>query len=549
MQEVILIFIILSHPIINEVMSNPRGRESSSGDKNEFVEIYNPDSVSINLTRLMLSDGDEIDTVVPFVDSSILNLYPGVVISCDSIPPQGYGIVIDREYLDSSDVPQPYSFPEGAVLFTTQDNDIGNGLSNNDPIYLINFDWDTLDIYGTPSNPMDSLPINPPDGVSVERINPYLPDQDDNWGLSTDSTGSTPGRRNSLTIWFDLGITEISHSHASIGETMLIEVGLMNYGLNDVDSFEIGILSNCFDTTLLVHWHLVWHDSATINLTTPVITEQFLTLRIFVYLNGDENPANDTLTVLIPINIPPIVINEVMYKDTVEWVEIYNNTESEIDLKNFRIKDASTHTSSSLPIFYLQPHGFLVLTGDSALLKERFPGVSNFLEIENFPTLNNNYDDVILIDAGGNSVDSLHYSSSWGGGEGVSLERISSVIATNLRDNWGSSRACAGATPGKPNSLSHFEVQSKMMQLSSKILILGQGNFVIKLNVKPSDKIILYVFDLKGRLVRKLIDGESGKFIASWDGKNKWGENVQKGLYILYCATETKKEKAVIMVK
>ncbi len=544
-----MIFLLVSHPVINEVMANPRGRESTSGDKNEFIEIYNPDSISVNLTQFMISDGDEIDSIVPFSDSSILNLYPGVLINQNSIPPRCYGIIIDREYLDSSDVSQPYNFPDGLIIFTTGDNDIGNGLSNNDPLYLISFGWDTVDTYGTPSNPIDSVPISPPDGISVERINPLEMDREDNWGLSLDSTGSSPGRQNSLTHWLDLGIINLGHTDGSVGEPMGLSIKLKNFGINSVDSFRIGMISNIFDTTLLVIRRLEWRDTATVDFTTPEITEQFLTLKVFVCLNGDEDPSNDTTVALIPINLPPVVINEVMYKDTVEWVEIYNNTETEINLQGFKLKDASTHSSGLFPDVYLNSHGYMVITGDSSLLKTRFPDVENFIQVENFPTLNNNYDDVIIFDANGDVVDSLHYSSSWGGGEGISLERISPMIATNLRENWGGSRASSGATPGKLNSLSQFKVQSKMMQLSSKVFSPDRGNFVIKLNVKPSDRVILYIFDLRGRLVRRLIDGESGVYIASWDGKNRWGGTVQKGLYILYCATESRKEKAVIMVK
>ncbi len=549
MQGVLLIFLLFSHPVINEVMANPRGHESSSGDKNEFVEIYNPDSTPVDLTRFMISDGDEIDSIVPFADSSILDLYPGVFINQNNIPPRCYGIIIDREYLDSSDVSQPYNFPDGSVIFTTGDNDIGNGLSNNDPLYLISFRWDTVDAYGTPSDPTDSVPVNPPDGVSVERINPFETDREDNWGLSVNSTGSTPGTQNSLTRWCDLGIINLSHTNGGVGEPIRLSIKVKNFGINPVDSFRIGVISNCFDTTLSVEHSLEWRDTATVDFTTPEITEQFLTLKVFVDLNGDENPFNDTTLVLIPINLPPLVINEVMYKDTVEWVEIYNNTETGINLRGFKLKDSSTRSSGLFPDVYLNSHGYLVITGDSSLLRGRFPDVGNYIQVENFPILNNNYDDVILFDAGGDVIDSLRYSSSWGGEEGVSLERISPMVATNLRENWGSSRATSGGTPGEPNSLSQFKVQSKILQLSSKIFTPDRGNFVIKINVKPSDKVILYIFDLRGRLVRKLIDGESGVYIVSWDGKNRWGVKVQKGLYILYCATESRKEKAVIMVK
>ena len=548
MQEVLVLLLLFSHPIINEVMANPRGPEATSGDKNEFVEIYNPDSVAASLLNFLISDGDEIDTLTLFPDSSILSLYPGVILDSYEIPPHGYALILDREYMDSSDVSQPYSIPAGTIILTTNDNDIGNGLSNNDPLYLISPSWDTLDTYGTPANPQDSIPINPPDGISVERIDPFSPDIESNWGLSRNTTGSTPGRRNSLTVWYDLGILRVSHDSAISGAQLHLHVWIKNYGIYPTDSFTVSLIDG-FSSTQTLFIHLNRGDTTGVELTTPEITEPYLNLLVSVHIEHDENPANDTMRLFIPVSLSPVVINEVMYDDTVEWVEIYNNTASQIQLAGFHVKDASGHVSAPAPQITLDAHEYFVLAADSGAFVERFPGVTNFIELDNFPTLNNNYESVVLLDGANNVVDSLRYSSSWGGAHGISLERVSPGVSTNLRENWGSSRASAGATPGRVNSISNFHESRGLILLSSKVFKKDSGNFVIKLDAGPGEKVLLYVFDIRGRIVRKLVDGEKGIYIVRWDGTDMWGRKVGSGLYIIYCATETRKEKAVIMVR
>ena len=525
-------------------MPNPAGPES----KNEFIENYNPDTTPVSLAGYMISDGDEIDTLSLFPDSSILNLYPGVVIDSFTLPPYGYALIIDREYMDSSDVPHPYNIPPGTVILTTGDNTIGNGLANNDPIFLISPDWDTLDTYGTPANPTDSIPISPPDGISVERINPLAPDEESNWGLSIDSTGSTPGRKNSLTIWHDIGIVRISHSTPTLGEPLHLQVMVKNYGLSEIDSFRLSVTDG-FSTSQSLFLHLLHGDSAGVGIETPEITEPSIFLTVSVYLEGDENPANDTVRLLLPVTESPVILNEIMYDDTVEWVEVYNNTSNTISLEGFKIRDASGHTSVPAPSIQLEPHGYFVFVADSTIFRQRFPGTSNFTELDNFPTLNNNYESIVLMDEAGNTVDSLRYSSSWGGSRGVSLERISPRISTNTKENWGSSRASNGGTPGSVNSISNFQESGGLLTFNSKIYHTGDGDFVIKLNTQPQEKVLLYIFDIRGRIIKKLVDGEKGIYLARWDGTDMWGRKVGQGVYIIYCATEKRKEKAVIMVK
>ncbi len=546
MQEVLLLFILL-HPVINEIMANPPGRESTSGDKNEYIEIYNPDTQAVSLQGYRLSDGDEIDSIIPFQDSSILQLYPGVIINSSVIPPGGYALVIDQEYLDTSDVPQPYNFPSGTVILTTQDQDIGNGLANDDPIYLISSTWDTIDTYGTPSNPMDSIPISPPDSFSVERINPFDGDNESNWGLCR--RYFTPGERNSLTVFRDVGIISVDFGSLQVGEPAVVTGRAVNYGIFEVDTFFVEFNSFCsLRETVLTH--LLRGDTAGFSFTTEPVTGSYIVGSMVVSISNDEDSSNDTMEFYIPVTAHPIVINEIMYDDTPEWIEIFNFTDQPVNLEGFVVKDASTRRSAPLPDFILPAGDYAVLTGDTAILRSRFPDARNLVQVENFPVLNNTSDDVVVFDGSGAIVDSLRYSSSWGGSKGRSLERVSPSLSSTVKENWGTCVDERGGTPGFKNSVAKFRSGGVLMEISHKVFNPDRENLLIRLSSRTSgERVYLYIFDLRGRIVRKLIDGERGVTLARWDGKNSSGMRVEEGMYIVFCRSGELQEKRVIVVK
>ncbi|EJF05859.1 hypothetical protein ThvES_00020780 [Thiovulum sp. ES] len=157
-------FNVLSFVVINEVMYDPRGPESSAGLYNEAVEIYNYGDTTVCLTSWKIKDKYDEDLIVPFPDSSILSSCPLCVIST-CIPPGGFGVILDRDYTNpASPDPMPYSFPSGTVLMSVNDAQIGNGLSQSDTIYLISNLSDTVDLVGP-------FPATG-DGISAERKSP-----------------------------------------------------------------------------------------------------------------------------------------------------------------------------------------------------------------------------------------------------------------------------------------------------------------------------------------------------------------------------------------
>ncbi len=157
-----------------------------------------------------------------------------------------------------------------------------------------------------------------------------------------------------------------------------------------------------------------------------------------------------------------VVINEVMYDNGGnEWVELYNSTDNNVNLSDWKIGDEdSNDTLSNLTI----PHqDYALIVDDSTVINgssgcNAFDGV-NCTELSRIGSgLNNGGDTVYLYNNSKNLTDSVTYNDSWGAdGDGYSLQRInSSHNLSNNSTNW----VGFPPSPGKQNFYngSYFEI-------------------------------------------------------------------------------------------
>ena len=125
-----------------------------------------------------------------------------------------------------------------------------------------------------------------------------------------------------------------------------------------------------------------------------------------------------------------MLINEVMYNTESgkpEWVEFVNVSGEEINIKDWSISDVLTTPTKSFITnsdVILQPDEYIVIAKDTSF-NSAHPDVTAKVFFTNFGTLGNTSDGVVIYDFRNGIIDSLFYHSSWGGGTGLSLERIS----------------------------------------------------------------------------------------------------------------------------
>ena len=221
-----------------------------------------------------------------------------------------------------------------------------------------------------------------------------------------------------------------------------------------IDSTVISGLAKGDSQTVSVYWTVPFSFSK-----RKGILAESRTIIVELTYPEDQRPENSIAIHDLLIGIPnqSVVINEILYApDTsqVEFVEIYNRSNSTLNLMNWSIADASSTKIITPSTHYFVPQQFRLLTGDS-LFFNKYPAVpdSFVIVVMSMPSLNNTDDPVVIKDDVGNVVDSLHYYSSWGGGSAKSLERRDYDGNTNDPSNWVSCLSVNRSTPGLVNSI------------------------------------------------------------------------------------------------
>ncbi len=305
-----LLFLFLianSRIIITEVMSNVRGPEDPYGDRNEFVEIYNNSTDTINLAGYFISDFDApADEICAWDNDSILIKYPDVRIHTTILYPFSYGLIMDREYTVVDTIySQPYEIPAGTLILTTDDTSIGNELASNDPLIIFSITDACTTSFGTPYVE-DNFPNDPGDGISWELIDYTRNDTIDNWYPSIDPAGCTPGRKNSTTDAFDLGLDGnlISFIPAKIatGEDINIKLGVINAGLRPTADYTLSIYEDKNRDSLLENSECIFEmpgelvgafDTVFLFWTYKKPSQGDHCLGFKINFSDDKNPANN----------------------------------------------------------------------------------------------------------------------------------------------------------------------------------------------------------------------------------------------------------------
>ncbi|MEK7067428.1 MAG: lamin tail domain-containing protein, partial [Patescibacteria group bacterium] len=155
-----------------------------------------------------------------------------------------------------------------------------------------------------------------------------------------------------------------------------------------------------------------------------------------------------------------VIINEIMYDlpspgtdDKHEWVEIYNNGASPVDLTDYKFNDGDTATNHSLNIppknssrgsMTLDAGGYALLAGDAATLIADLPNYIGTI-IDTVINLSNTSATLKLLDKDGIEIASTAYNKDMGAaGNANTLESDGAGLKESLVD---------GGTPGLANSI------------------------------------------------------------------------------------------------
>ncbi|MEM2874381.1 MAG: lamin tail domain-containing protein [Candidatus Nanoarchaeia archaeon] len=180
-----------------------------------------------------------------------------------------------------------------------------------------------------------------------------------------------------------------------------------------------------------------------------------------------------------------IQISELMYDPACkepdgEWLELYNNDSSAINLTGWKIFESGYNRNLILidGTFLLEPNDYIIVAKNATFFKINFPNYSKSLLQSTF-SFSNSGELVQLIDADGNVVDSVNYNSSWGANNNNnSLQRIDKTKAFTFENSCesvptpGSSNSCElKKEEPSPESSSENESQEQQFDLKLEVKI------------------------------------------------------------------------------
>jgi len=174
-----------------------------------------------------------------------------------------------------------------------------------------------------------------------------------------------------------------------------------------------------------------------------------------------------------------VYISEIMYDidgsdDKKEWVEIYNDTAGEINLKDWRFYDGSNHILNEPPAnggrgsLILPAYSYAILSSGATTTVVNYSAYSGTV-IDTVMSLGNTSETIKVIDASGAIIDTVSYNSSMGAnGDGNSLQKINGfwsaksptfgyINASSAQSSSSSSQESQSSSVGSSSSSSSAE--------------------------------------------------------------------------------------------
>lgn len=402
--------------VINEFLARTGG--SSTIPDVEFFELFNRSSKYISLENWTFSDNSSASGTFPNH-----TLRPDEFVIVTSIGNgglfSGYGDVIEvpsfRGLNDSGD-----------------DIIITNSLATN--IHEISYTSSTA-------------------SITTELINPNGPDYSaNNYGLSADPDGGTPGDQNSI---FDdtpdttpptvESISVVSNTELDVTfSEVLDETSAENTANYSIDG-GISVSSATLDATNNQLVHLV---------VDPLVSGEVRTLSVsgvqdlsgnlasdsepFEYIETQEAMAGDLI-------LNEFLSNSVDNND--DFIELLNISDKFIDMAGWNISDESS-TSEDLASFILRPGEYMIIYDEDASID--YSTFGNALTIASL-TLNNSDDQIEIVNASDEQMIFLAYEEAQA--DGVSLELVNPEDPCLSLDSYRPSSDASGSTPGAQNSV------------------------------------------------------------------------------------------------
>jgi hypothetical protein len=521
--------------VITEIMTDPRGSSQPTAPlpDAEYIEIYNKTDKVINLKNCKIADegGEKI------ISNTNLLLYPKkYLLLCDAGQASNFttfGQVIG--------IPSFLALTNAGERLTIKDD-------QNNLIFTVRYSdsW-----YGSTAKADGgwSLEMRDVNNLCLEK---------GNWIASTASRGGTPAQVNSVaTTLNDLTAPILLRGEALDAHT----VRLTFNEKMDINSFQLS--SFVINKDINVQSFVV--EAPTYSRVTLTVSPALLPATTYTLaVPNAKDCSGNIFTHGVQFALPTtetkgdIILNEILFNPRtggVDFVELYNNSEKYINLKDWKlanVQDGITANQKNISseVLVISPKSYLLLTTNADNILSHYPKseIRNFFEINDIPSYNDDEGTVILLNANGTEQERFDYKDDFhfallDDEDGVSLERISPTLPTNTKNSWHSASERVGfATPGYLNSQSQTQApQDQEIQVNPPIFTPdgdGQDDFTnIQYKFSQVGKVMTaIVYDRQGRKIKTLAENqllgtEEGAIV--WDGTTQTQGLAPQGYYVV----------------
>lgn len=388
-----------------------------------------------------------------------------------------------------------------------------------------------------------------------------------NWTASSDVSGGTPGRMNSVSAENpSLEVPFCSRLYVPSPNTIEIHFSEFMEGASLKNSLSYAVSPS---TTLVLSASPGFPDTrvVTLKLSDTLVSETVYGLTLSGLYNLSGFPLADTTLLLgLPEKPMPgsLQLNEILFNPLpggCDYVEFVNVGTKCVDLSQVWLTNRSAGgvlnagkrlSEKPLPCM---PGSYWLLSEspDSVCAAGPFPPMPNALKISGFPSLSDDAGNVSLITTSAEVLDELAYTDKMHfalitNPEGVALEKIRPSAPSSVRTNWVSANSASHyGTPGFQNSQYREVTVSGVKGFFTRQAWMTPNNdgrddrVSIQYELPEACAGNLTIYDLQGRIIRKLANNEVFGSAGSclWDGIRDDGTLAPFGRYILFAEAFT----------
>ncbi|WP_345074016.1 lamin tail domain-containing protein [Hymenobacter fastidiosus] len=306
-------------------------------------------------------------------------------------------------------------------------------------------------------------------GWTLEMIDPANPcGGAANWIASTDPSGGTPARTNSVRA------TNADLTPPALRRATVVSPTLVRLEFNEkLDSAQLATpaLYSIRPALLVQRVAPVPHDfrAVELTLTAAIPANQLFTVTVQRAVDCVGNATGGAVSATFALPVAPrvgeVIITEIFPDETpvvglpaAEYLEIHNPSASILDLGGVQLfKPGSTTAAAVFPdTTRLLPGQYAVVCGSTR--GALFARYGTVYALSNFPSLTNDGDQLVLRGRTGRTLFEVTYSDTWYKDNskkdgGWALEMVDAANPCGGIENWTASLDPSGGTPGKANSI------------------------------------------------------------------------------------------------